>query len=115
MPSRFEPCGLNQLYAMKYGTVPVVHNTGGLRDTVKNFNPYANEGCGDGTGWTFTPISRENLLATLRIAVGTYKEHKSSWEGLMKRGMERDSSWDNAATRYERVFEWALMDPSYAG
>ncbi|KAL6508308.1 Pentafunctional AROM polypeptide [Orobanche hederae] len=115
MPSRFEPCGLNQLYAMKYGTVPVVHNTGGLRDTVKNFNPYANEGSGDGTGWTFTPLSRESLLATLRIAVGTYKEHKSSWEGLIKRGMERDSSWDNSATRYEQVFEWALMDPPYAG
>ncbi|KAI3457998.1 hypothetical protein Pfo_014661 [Paulownia fortunei] len=115
MPSRFEPCGLNQLYAMKYGTVPVVHNTGGLRDTVKNFNPYAREGSGEGTGWTFSPLSGESLLATLRIAVGTYKEHKSSWEGLMKRGMERDSSWENAATQYEQVFEWAFIDPPYAG
>ncbi|KAK6135229.1 hypothetical protein DH2020_031037 [Rehmannia glutinosa] len=116
MPSRFEPCGLNQLYAMAYGTVPVVHNTGGLRDTVKNFNPFAGEGTGEeGTGWTFTPLSKESFLATIRIAVGTYKEHKSSWEGLMKRGMERDSSWDNAATQYEQVFEWAFIDPPYAG
>ncbi|KAG8381133.1 hypothetical protein BUALT_Bualt06G0090700 [Buddleja alternifolia] len=115
MPSRFEPCGLNQLYAMKYGTVPVVHSTGGLRDTVLNFNPYANEGAGEGTGWAFSPLSKENLLAALRIAAGTYKDHKSSWEGLMKRGMERDSSWDKAATQYEQVFEWALIDPPYAG
>ncbi|KAK4480486.1 hypothetical protein RD792_013560, partial [Penstemon davidsonii] len=149
MPSRFEPCGLNQLYAMKYGTVPVVHNTGGLRDTVKNFNPYANEGSGEGTGWAFSPLSNENLLGVslhsphhnvclftfdascyfvlrivwelhvyvlqaLRLAVATYKEHKSSWEGLMKRGMERDSSWDNAATQYEQVIDWALLDPPYA-
>ncbi|KAL3524415.1 hypothetical protein ACH5RR_017249 [Cinchona calisaya] len=113
MPSRFEPCGLNQLYAMRYGTVPVVHKTGGLRDTVENFNPYAQEGRGEGTGWTFSPLSRENLLAALRIAVGTYRDHKSSWEGLMKRGMERDYSWDNAAVQYEQVFGWAFVDPPY--
>ncbi|CAA0824690.1 Starch synthase 1- chloroplastic/amyloplastic [Striga hermonthica] len=115
MPSRFEPCGLNQLYAMKYGTVPVVHNTGGLRDTVQDFNPYADDIRGEGTGWTFTPLSKESLLATLRIAIGTYREHKSSWEGLMRRGMERNSSWDNAANQYEQVFEWAFIDPPYAG
>ncbi|KAL3846178.1 hypothetical protein ACJIZ3_003581 [Penstemon smallii] len=115
MPSRFEPCGLNQLYAMKYGTIPVVHSTGGLRDTVLNFNPYANEGRGEGTGWAFSPLSNESLLGAIRIAVSTYKEHKSSWEGLMKRGMERNSSWDNAATEYEQVFEWAFIDPPYAG
>lgn len=115
MPSRFEPCGLNQLYAMRYGAVPVVHNTGGLRDTVKNFDPYANEGNGEGTGWTFSPLSKECLLATLRIAMGTYKQYKPSWKELMKRGMERDSSWDNAAIQYEQVFEWAFIDPPYAG
>ncbi|KAL0304419.1 UNVERIFIED_CONTAM: Soluble starch synthase 1, chloroplastic/amyloplastic [Sesamum radiatum] len=115
MPSRFEPCGLNQLYAMRYGTIPVVHHTGGLRDTVQNFDPYANEGIGEGTGWTFSPLTKENLLAALRTAVRTYKEHKPSWEGLMKRGMERDSSWDIAATQYEQVIEWAFIDPPYAG
>ncbi|KAL0400590.1 UNVERIFIED_CONTAM: Soluble starch synthase 1, chloroplastic/amyloplastic [Sesamum latifolium] len=115
MPSRFEPCGLNQLYAMRYGTIPVVHHTGGLRDTVQNFDPYANEGIGEGTGWTFSPLTKKNLLAALRTAVWTYKEHKPSWEGLMKRGMERDSSWDIAATQYEQVIEWAFIDPPYAG
>ncbi|XP_051138174.1 soluble starch synthase 1, chloroplastic/amyloplastic isoform X2 [Andrographis paniculata] len=116
MPSRFEPCGLNQLYAMRYGTVPVVHKTGGLRDTVKNFNPFPPGGGPEqGTGWTFSPLSKECLLATLRIAIATYNAYKSSWEGLMRRGMERDSTWDNAAAQYEQVFEWAFKDPPYPG
>ncbi|KAA8533594.1 hypothetical protein F0562_030972 [Nyssa sinensis] len=113
MPSRFEPCGLNQLYAMRYGTVPVVHGTGGLRDTVENYNPYAQEGLGEGTGWTFSPLSRESMLAALKNAIGTYREHKSSWERLMKRGMEEDYTWDKAAVQYEQVFEWAFIDPPY--
>ncbi|GAB2223520.1 hypothetical protein Droror1_Dr00017661 [Drosera rotundifolia] len=114
MPSRFEPCGLNQLYAMRYGTVPVVHCTGGLRDTVETFNPFSNEGEGAGTGWAFSPLTTEAMLAALRTAIKTYQEYKPSWEGLMKRGMERDSSWENAALQYEEVFEWAFMDPPYA-
>ncbi|KAK4571186.1 hypothetical protein RGQ29_029847 [Quercus rubra] len=113
MPSRFEPCGLNQLYAMRYGTVPVVHDTGGLRDTVENFNPFAQEGHGEGTGWTFSPLTKESMLAALRNATRTYREHKSSWEGLMKRGMQRDYTWENAAIQYEQVFEWAFLDPPY--
>ncbi|KAJ4950355.1 hypothetical protein NE237_027187 [Protea cynaroides] len=112
MPSRFEPCGLNQLYAMRYGTVPVVHCTGGLKDTVENFNPYAEEG-GQGTGWTFSPLSKDSMLAALRVAIGTYREHKSSWEGLMKRGMERNYTWDKAAAQYEQVIEWAFLDLPY--
>ncbi|KAF8413340.1 hypothetical protein HHK36_001319 [Tetracentron sinense] len=113
MPSRFEPCGLNQLYAMRYGTIPVVHWTGGLRDTVENFNPYAQEGSGQGTGWTFSPLSVESMLSALRVATLTYREHKSSWEGLMKRGMERENTWDNSAAQYERAFEWAFIDPPF--
>ncbi|XP_024995253.1 soluble starch synthase 1, chloroplastic/amyloplastic isoform X3 [Cynara cardunculus var. scolymus] len=113
MPSRFEPCGLNQLYAMRYGTIPVVHGTGGLKDTVKTFNPFA-EGKGEeGTGWAFAPLTKECMLDALRVAIRTYREHKTSWEGLMRRGMERDCSWDNAAVQYEQVFEWAFMDPPY--
>ncbi|CAN1250784.1 Starch synthase 1, chloroplastic/amyloplastic [Linum perenne] len=113
MPSRFEPCGLNQLYAMRYGTVPVVHGTGGLRDTVQTFDPFAKEGRGDGTGWTFAPLTKDSMLSALRTAVETYRDHKSSWEGIMKRGMEKDYTWDNAATQYEQVFEWAFIDPPY--
>ncbi|XP_021826350.1 soluble starch synthase 1, chloroplastic/amyloplastic [Prunus avium] len=113
MPSRFEPCGLNQLYAMRYGTVPVVHSTGGLRDTVLNFNPYAQGGQGNGTGWTFSPLTKESMLAALRLACRTFTEYKPSWEGLMKRGMERDFTWESAAVKYEQVFEWAFIDPPY--
>ncbi|OIV96836.1 hypothetical protein TanjilG_08697 [Lupinus angustifolius] len=115
MPSAFEPCGLNQLYAMRYGTIPVVHETGGLRDTVQSFNPYGEgtNGEGVGTGWTFSPLTKESMLVALRHAIKTYKEHKSSWNGLMKRGMTRDYTWVNAATQYEQVIEWAFMDPPY--
>jgi starch synthase len=113
MPSRFEPCGLNQLYAMRYGAVPVVHSTGGLKDTVETFNPYANEGRGAGIGWAFSPLTKESMLAALKVAIGTYREHKDSWAGLMKRGMERECSWDNAAVQYEQVFQWAFIDPPY--
>ncbi|PON81260.1 Glycogen synthase [Trema orientale] len=113
MPSRFEPCGLNQLYAMRYGTVPVVHGTGGLRDTVENFNPYAREGHGEGTGWTFSPLSKDIMLSALRVAIRTFREHKSSWKGLIKRGMQKDFTWETAAIQYEQVFEWAFVDPPY--
>ncbi|KAK4489728.1 hypothetical protein RD792_000363 [Penstemon davidsonii] len=74
-----------------------------------------NQSLGIFNRWAFSPLSNESLLGAIRIAVLTYKEHKSSWEGLMKRGMERNSSWDNAATEYEQVFEWAFIDPPYAG
>lgn len=113
MPSRFEPCGLNQLYAMRYGTVPVVHGTGGLRDTVQTFDPFAQGGVGEGTGWAFSPLSIESMLSALRLSVRTYRDHKASWEGIMKRGMERDYTWENAAIQYEQVFEWACIDSPY--
>ncbi|KAH7292250.1 hypothetical protein KP509_29G059400 [Ceratopteris richardii] len=114
MPSRFEPCGLNQLYAMRYGTVPVVHCTGGLRDTVQDFNPFANAGEGAGTGWTFSPLTKEAMLAALWTAIQTFREHKTSWEGIMHRGMEQDFSWDRAALQYEQIFHWSSIDPPYA-
>ncbi|XP_020533429.1 starch synthase 1, chloroplastic/amyloplastic isoform X3 [Jatropha curcas] len=113
MPSRFEPCGLNQLYAMRYGTVPVVHGTGGLRDTVQTFDPFAQGGAGEGTGWTFSPLSKESMLSALRLAILTYRDHKASWDGIMKRGMQRDYTWENAAIQYEQVFEWAFIDRPY--
>lgn len=113
MPSRFEPCGLNQLYAMRYGTIPVVHCTGGLRDTVETFNPYAQDGKGEGTGWAFSPLQKESMLGALRVAIQTFREHKSSWEGLKKRGMQKDFTWETAAKQYEQAFDWAFTDPPY--
>ena len=99
MPSRFEPCGLNQLYAMAYGTVPVVHAVGGLRDTVKAFNPYENTG----TGWTFEWADAGAFRKALEDAIYTYREHRDSFKGLQVRGMAQDLSWEHAASQYEDV------------
>ncbi|XP_074268643.1 granule-bound starch synthase 2, chloroplastic/amyloplastic isoform X2 [Silene latifolia] len=99
MPSRFEPCGLNQLYAMKYGTVPVVHAVGGLRDTVQPFDPYNNTGL----GWTFDRAEANRLIGALGNCLLTYRDYKESWYGLQIRGMSQDLSWDHAAQLYEEV------------
>ncbi|KAG9451318.1 hypothetical protein H6P81_011283 [Aristolochia fimbriata] len=99
MPSRFEPCGLNQLYAMMYGTVPVVHAVGGLRDTVEPFNPYGESGL----GWTFDRAEAGQLIHALGNCLYTYREFKKSWEGIQRRGMMQDLSWDHAAQQYEDV------------
>ncbi|KAA0053773.1 granule-bound starch synthase 2 [Cucumis melo var. makuwa] len=99
MPSRFEPCGLNQLYAMNYGTIPVVHRVGGLRDTVIPFDPF-NE---SGYGWTFDSAEANKLIHALGNCLLTYREYKKSWEGLQIRGMTQDLSWDHAAEKYEEV------------
>ncbi|KAK6280091.1 hypothetical protein POUND7_020358 [Theobroma cacao] len=99
MPSRFEPCGLNQLYAMNYGTIPVVHAVGGLRDTVQPFKPYEESGL----GWTFGSADANKLIHALGNCLLTYREYKKSWEGLQRRAMMQDLSWDNAAEKYEEV------------
>ncbi|CAG9463128.1 unnamed protein product [Pedinophyceae sp. YPF-701] len=97
MPSRFEPCGLNQLYAMRYGTVPLVHAVGGLRDTVEPFNPFENKG----TGWAFERAETEPFKTAMDHALVTYREYRDSFWGIQKRGMQQDLSWDNAAEQYE--------------
>ncbi|KAL4855125.1 Granule-bound starch synthase 2 [Chlorella vulgaris] len=99
MPSRFEPCGLNQLYAMAYGTPPVVHAVGGLADTVQPFNPYE----GTGTGWTFEGAEVEPFRTALGNALLTYSQHPESFRDVQLRGMELDLSWDQAAQQYEAV------------
>ncbi|KAF0901744.1 hypothetical protein E2562_006210 [Oryza meyeriana var. granulata] len=99
MPSRFEPCGLNQLYAMAYGTVPVVHAVGGLRDTVTAFDPFGDSGL----GWTFDRAEPHKLIEALGHCLDTYREYKESWRGLQVRGMSQDLSWDHAAELYEEV------------
>lgn len=99
MPSRFEPCGLNQLYAMRYGTVPVVHAVGGLRDTVHQFDPFNNVGL----GWTFDAANADALIHALGNAIYTFRDFKDSWRSLQLRGMSQDLSWDNAAQQYEEV------------
>lgn len=114
MPSRFEPCGLNQLYAMRYGTIPVAHATGGLRDTIDNYNPDAENGQGSGTGWTFSPLTKDAMVASVWGAIFAFRNDKEGWARMQLRGMEKDMSWTRSALQYEQVFEWAMIDPPYA-
>jgi starch synthase len=98
MPSRYEPCGLNQIYSMKYGTVPVVRATGGLDDTVEPFN------CKTGTGFRFSDYSPEALLDALRQAVEAYHEPKA-WRQLIANGMKKDFSWLASAKQYVKIYQ----------
>jgi starch synthase len=100
MPSRFEPCGLNQLYAMRYGTIPIVHAVGGLRDTVTAYDPFNNSG----TGWRFDSAEAHKLRETMNYALGTFKDHRESFRGIQMRAMAKDYTWDQAAKNYEDRF-----------
>jgi starch synthase len=100
MPSRFEPCGLNQMYSLRYGTVPVVRATGGLADTVRNYDPRT----GAGNGFSFEPYTPDALYGTLRSALDIYKD-KDVWRRLQVTGMREDNSWDGAAHKYVQVYE----------
>lgn len=104
MPSRFEPCGLNQMYSMRYGTVPVVHATGGLADTVETFDPAR----GTGTGWAFRPFSGEAFREAIWWALTTWWRFPDAWRGLQERGMRRDLSWGRSAAEYEQVYAEVL-------
>jgi len=103
MPSRYEPCGLNQMYSLKYGTVPVVRKTGGLADTIKDFNMYPLEG----NGFVFEEYEADRLLDAIQRAILTYKD-QATWKKIMKRGMQADFSWDSSAKKYVRIYEKAL-------
>ncbi|HID62916.1 MAG TPA: glycogen synthase [Anaerolineae bacterium] len=103
MPSRFEPCGLGQMIAMHYGSVPVVRSTGGLADTVKDFNPTT----GEGNGFAFEPYDAMALYTALVRATENYK-HKGEWHKLMLRGMTADFSWNASARKYVDLYYRAL-------
>ncbi len=103
MPSLFEPCGISQLIAMAYGAVPIVRETGGLVDTVKNYNPETKEG----TGFKFWNYDANGLLNTIKWAMDIYK-NKKDWEKLVKRDMEQDFSWEASAQKYVWLYEDAL-------
>jgi starch synthase len=100
MPSRYEPCGLNQIYSLRYGTVPVVRATGGLDDTVESFD----EGSGQGTGFKFREYSGPALLQAVREALAVY-ENKAAWRRLQTRGMAKDYSWNASAAEYGRLYQ----------
>ncbi|HWO14298.1 MAG TPA: glycogen synthase GlgA [Polyangiaceae bacterium] len=100
MPSRFEPCGLNQMYSLRYGSVPIVRRTGGLADTVENYD----EQSGAGTGFCFDDLSVEALRNTIGWAVSTYHDRPDHLRGLQIRGMQQDFSWARAAEAYEHLY-----------
>ena len=101
MPSRYEPCGLNQIYSLKYGTVPVVRATGGLDDTIDPFDPRT----GKGTGFKFVQYSGVALLKCLQDALRLYAGQPRAWQQLLKNGMTKDYSWNTSAGEYERLYE----------
>jgi starch synthase len=99
MPSRYEPCGLNQLYSLRYGTIPLVHAVGGLRDTVQPFHTKT----GEGTGFVFYEPSPPALLAAVQEALAVYGD-QSAWKRLMQNAMTRDFSWQYSACRYLELY-----------
>ena len=105
MPSRFEPCGLGQLIALRYGAIPVVRHTGGLADTVFDYNGPESEG----NGFVFHEYSAAALLGALRRALATF-QHPDEWRRLQARCMQLDFSWDRSAERYESAYRQALAD-----
>ena len=105
-PSRYEPCGINQLYALKYGSVPVVRTTGGLKDTVEEFDPQTDTG----TGFKFEDPEASEFESTLLKALKVYKEDPDSWKKLMLRGMNKDFSWKRSAVEYAKLYERAIQD-----
>jgi starch synthase len=102
MPSRYEPCGLNQIYSLRYGTVPVVRATGGLDDTID-----------ESTGFKFVEYSGEALLGAVRQAVAAWSD-REGWLEMMRRGMERDFSWQTSAARYSELYR-RLLDEEAPG
>jgi starch synthase len=103
MPSRYEPCGLDQLYALKYGTIPIVRAVGGLEDTVEDFNPQT----GQGTGFKFQEYEVDKLLETIQRALQVYRD-KLSWNRLMRQAMAQNFSWELSADQYQQLYRKAL-------
>ena len=110
MPSRYEPCGLNQIYSLKYGTVPIVRATGGLDDTIEPWDART----GKGTGFKFTEYTGEALLATVKQALLAFRD-KSSWQTLMRNGMGRDFSWGASAREYGKIYDRVRQARANAG
>ena len=103
MPSKYEPCGLNQMYSLAYGTVPIVRATGGLADTVVD----ADDNPRQGTGFVFTKYTAAAMLDAIRRAVAAFADQKR-WENVRRRGMELDFTWDHSAANYISLYEAAL-------
>jgi starch synthase len=100
MPSKYEPCGLNQMYSLRYGTVPVVRRTGGLADTVQEYDPST----GEGTGFLFTEYHPEHFKEAVNRALALWPD-RDAWRRLMLNGMRQDFSWKSSAKKYVEAYE----------
>ncbi|MBE5927210.1 MAG: glycogen synthase GlgA [Lachnospiraceae bacterium] len=104
MPSLFEPCGLSQLMSLRYGTLPIVRETGGLRDTVKPYNEFESQG----TGFSFANYNAHEMLAAIRYAEKVYYDRKREWNKMVDRAMAEDFSWNTSARKYENIYSWLI-------
>ena len=104
MPSLFEPCGLSQLMALRYGTIPIVRETGGLKDTVQAYNEYE----GTGTGFSFTNYNAHEMLNAIRYAEQIYYDRKREWNKMVDRAMAADFSWHVSARKYQEMYDWLI-------
>ena len=104
MPSRYEPCGLNQMYSLRYGTLPIVHRTGGLADTVEQ---YCAEN-GGGTGFVFDKLTPDAIFDSVGWAIWTWYNRPEHIEKMRKRAMQRRFSWQDSAARYLELYQWAI-------
>lgn len=107
MPSRYEPCGLSQLIAMRYGTIPLVRSIGGLKDTVLAYNIYNLSG----NGFSFDNFNADDMLNTIRYAEYIYYEKKENWNDLVIKNMNIDNSWNKSAKEYEKLYDKAKLTP----
>ena len=101
MPSQFEPCGIGQLIALRYGTLPLVRETGGLKDTVKPYNQFTDEG----NGFSFMNYNAHDMLYTIEQAVGLYRFQPKKWRQLAERAMKLDYSWDASSKEYITLYK----------
>lgn len=104
MPSRFEPCGLSQMYSMRYGTLPIVRSTGGLADTVTAYD----EATGEGRGFVFEHATEDALFNTIGWACSTWYDRPDHYRKLQQAGMTANFSWDGPVREYEQVYRWAI-------
>lgn len=104
MPSRFEPCGLNQLYSQRYGTLPIVRATGGLADTVAPYDPRT----GAGTGFSFSTLTEDALVEVVRWALDTYHRRREHFQRMQRQAMQKRMGWDVAAQEYVALYEWSI-------
>ena len=104
MPSLFEPCGLSQLISLRYGTVPIVRETGGLKDTVEPYNEYESTG----TGFSFMNYNAHEMMATVRYAERIFYDKKREWNKIVDRGMAADFSWNASALKYQEMYDWLI-------